>query len=165
MVKADRPTVISQDKATVYFVRPSGIGFLINFQVWDGDKFIGLSQAKSYFRYECEPGKHLFLAVSENKTFVPAELAVGKRYYIVASPQIGFIKARVGLTPVKKGSENAGEVKNWEADLNYVVRSDESLKSSDFSDSTDAREYIAYFNALSPEKKAEYGSLVPDDGM
>ena len=37
------------DKAVVYFMRPSGVGFAINFQIWDGERFIGLSQAKSYF--------------------------------------------------------------------------------------------------------------------
>ena len=44
------------DKALVYFMRPSGMGFAIHFQIWDSYNLIGLSQAKSYFAYECEPG-------------------------------------------------------------------------------------------------------------
>lgn len=120
MVKADKPVEISKEKANVYFMRPSGIGFAINFQIWDGDKFVGLSQAKSYFRYVCDPGKHLFIAVAENKTYVPAELEAGKRYYVITEPRIGWIKARITLTPVKKGSEEMGNVKNWEGDLEYT---------------------------------------------
>ena len=43
MAKATTVTGPSADKALVYFMRPSGLGFAINFQIWDGDKFIGLS--------------------------------------------------------------------------------------------------------------------------
>ena len=61
MVKADPPTAgPPPDKALVYVMRPSGMGFAINFQIWDRDRFVGLSQAKSYFAYLCPPGKEFF---------------------------------------------------------------------------------------------------------
>ena len=65
MVKSAPITGPSPDKALVYFMRPSGFGFAINFQIWDSDRFIGLSQAKSYFAYQCDPGKHLFIGMAD----------------------------------------------------------------------------------------------------
>jgi hypothetical protein len=37
---------------------------------WDRDRFIGLSQAKSYFAHLCATGKHLFIGIAENKVAV-----------------------------------------------------------------------------------------------
>ena len=165
MVKAEKPVENSKEKANVYFMRPSGMGFAINFQIWDGDKFVGLSQAKSYFRYVCDPGKHLFIAIAENKTFVPAELEAGKRYYVVTGPRMGWIKARIGLTPVKKGSEEMGKVKDWEGDLEYIAPIDENVKTWESLHKEEARALVQYFDALSQEKKAEYIVLSPDDGI
>lgn len=49
MVKATPTAGPSTEKALIYFMRPSGMGFAINFQIWDGDHFVGLNQTKSYF--------------------------------------------------------------------------------------------------------------------
>lgn len=78
MVKATPTEGPAQGKAMVYFMRPSGMGFAINFQIWDGTYFVGLSQAKSYFAYQCDPGKHLFLGIAENKAAIEADLNAGK---------------------------------------------------------------------------------------
>ena len=68
----------TNDKALVRFMRPSGFGFAINFNIWDGEKVIGNSVAKSQFDYLADPGKHLFVAVAENKVFLEADLEAGK---------------------------------------------------------------------------------------
>ena len=88
------------DKAVVYFARPSGLGTLINFTYYDGETLIARFNGSKYFRYECEPGEHLFWARSENRSFVEADLAPGGIYIIEARPQLGGLKAQVLLTPV-----------------------------------------------------------------
>lgn len=88
------------DKAVVYFVRPSGTGFAINFSYFDSDKLFGLFAGKGYIRYECSPGTHLFWARSENKDFVEAEVEAGKIYFVEAVVQMGWVKAQVRLQPL-----------------------------------------------------------------
>ncbi len=90
----------SGDKSVVYFVRAKGLGALINFTYFDGEKAIGRFNAPKYLRYECEPGKHLFWARSENKSFVEADLEAGKMYLIEVVPKMGGLKASVELVPV-----------------------------------------------------------------
>ena len=63
----------SEGKSLVYIVK-SGAGYLINFRIYDGDKFLGALNGFSYMVYECEPGKHLFWAASENRDFIEADL-------------------------------------------------------------------------------------------
>lgn len=62
------------DKAVVYFVRTSGLGFAINFTYIDSVTLIAKANGTNYVRYECDPGNHLFWARSENRDFVEAEL-------------------------------------------------------------------------------------------
>lgn len=99
---AQEGELISKDKTQVYFVRASGLGSMINFTYFDGEKVIGQFKGSNYMIYECEPGPHLFWARSENKSFVEAELEGGKMYLIDVIPQMGGIKAGVRLIPVNK---------------------------------------------------------------
>ena len=90
----------SPGKAVVYFVRVSDLGFAINFSYFDSATFIGIASGRNYFRYECDPGWHLFWARSENKAYVEADLEEGKIYFIEVVPQMGALKASVDLYPV-----------------------------------------------------------------
>ena len=72
----------TEEKALVRFMRPSGYGYAVNFNMLDDKKVIGNSVAKSQFDYVTTPGKHLFVAAtSENKVFLEADLEAGKTYY------------------------------------------------------------------------------------
>ncbi len=88
------------DKAVVYFVRANSTGGLINFTFFDSTVVIGKCNGPKYFRYECEPGHHLFWARSENRDYVAANLEAGKIYVIDVIPMMGAIKAAVRLEPV-----------------------------------------------------------------
>lgn len=92
----------SAKTATVYFVRASGLGALINFTYFDGEKVIGKFNGPKYMKYECAPGQHLFWARSENKSFVEADLIAGEKYLIHVVPTMGGLKASVRLIPVDK---------------------------------------------------------------
>ncbi len=107
----------TNEKALVRFMRPSGLGSAINFNIWDGDKVIGNSVAKAQFDYLADPGQHLFVAIAENKTFLEADLEAGKIYYILTQVKMGMWKARVGLVPVTKGSEYWDKVTDYEKEL------------------------------------------------
>jgi len=93
------------DKAVVYFIRYSSLGFAINFSYYDSTKLIGKFNGPKYTRYECEPGAHLFWARSENRDFIEADLEAGRIYFIEAVPQMGGIKAGVQLRPVDYADE------------------------------------------------------------
>ena len=54
----------SEGKALVNYVRPSRYRYEEKASVWDGAKLIGMSFGRQCFQYECEPGKHLFIAWS-----------------------------------------------------------------------------------------------------
>jgi hypothetical protein len=88
------------DKAVVYFVRPSALGFAINFSYFDSTRLIGKFNGPAYIRYVCDPGRHLFWARSENRDFVEAEVEAGRVYFIEAVVNMGAVKAAVNLVPV-----------------------------------------------------------------
>lgn len=93
------------DKAVIYFVRPSSLGFAINFSYFDSTKLIGKFNGPAYIRYTCNPGKHLFWARSENRDFVEAEVEAGRIYFIEAIVKMGAVKAAVNLDPVDPENE------------------------------------------------------------
>ena len=94
------------DKSVVYFVRVSSAGSLINFTYLDSNKVIGKFNGRKYFRYECNPGYHLFWAKSENRDFIEADLIAGKTYFIEAVPVMGAFKAGVQLYPIDPNTSN-----------------------------------------------------------
>lgn len=111
----------TKEKALVRFMRPSGFGFAINFNVWDGENIIGNSVAKSQFDYLADPGKHLFVAVSENKVFLEADLEAGKTYYVITRVYPGGWRARVAFIAVTRGSEHWDKVLEYEKELNKLT--------------------------------------------
>lgn len=92
-------------KSLIYITRTSGVGALINFRYFDGDKYIGKFNGTNYVLYECDPGEHIFWANAENRDFVPAKLEADKTYIIHAAAQMGAMKARIKLLPIDKGDE------------------------------------------------------------
>jgi len=125
MVTATPAAGPAPDKALVYFMRPSGMAFKIHFQIWDSDHFVGLSQAKSYFVYECAPGTHLFIGIAENKVALKADLDAGKSYYVGTNVRTGWAKARMQFTPVTRGSELWDKVEGYKPRLHFVAANEE----------------------------------------
>jgi hypothetical protein len=94
-----------ENKAVVYFVRTSSLGFAINFSYFDSTTLIGKAAGTNYVRYECEPGHHLFWVRSENRDYVEADLEAGRIYFIEAIPQMGAIKAQAVLKAIDPSDE------------------------------------------------------------
>jgi hypothetical protein len=164
MVKADAPTAgPPPDKALVYVMRPSGMGFAINFQIWDRDQFIGLSQAKSYFAHLCAPGKHLFIGIAENKVAVEADLAPGKSYYILTGPRIGGWRARLAMDAVTQGSENWDQVDTLKKELEVIVPVADQVQAWDAAKKAEAAALVEFFEK-NPEREKYMTRLTPADG-
>ena len=92
----DKP---AEGKSLVYILR-TGAGALINFRIYDKDKFLGTLSGFKYMVYECEPGNHVFWAASENRDFVEANLEPNSVYVLNAEGQMGAFIAQVSLNPL-----------------------------------------------------------------
>lgn len=90
----------SEGKVLVYFVRFSGIGALINFKYFNGEKYLGKMSGVNYFTYECDPGEHIFWAAAENRNFAKGDSKANATYIIEVLPTMGAFKAAVRLHPV-----------------------------------------------------------------
>ena len=73
---------IKEDKALIYVMRPSFVGFAVPFKVYLDNKPVGLTKGKSYFFFYTSPGKHIIKTAAGNTTEIPLELEAGKKYYI-----------------------------------------------------------------------------------
>lgn len=144
-------------------MRPSGLGYAINFNVWDGGKVIGNSVAKAQFDYIADPGKHLFVAIAENEVFLEADLEAGKTYYIITQVKMGWWKARVGIIPVNRGSEFWDKVREYENNLNKLMPDTEVLK---MWEDTNRHKIDVMLNRYETEWKTsrEWPKLNPEDG-
>ena len=163
---ATPPAGPSADKAMVYFMRPSGMGFAINFQIYHGDELIGLSQAKSYFTYECDPGTQMFLGTAENKHGLKAELEAGKSYFVLTQVKMGAWKARMAFVPVTRDSEWWPKVDTFKAKLKYIKAERGALDAyrQANKEKIDATLDQVYPYLNSPEGQKYVVYLGPDDG-
>lgn len=155
--------VPTQDKALVRFMRPSGAGFAINFNLLDGEKVVGNSVAKSQFDYLTDPGRHLFISTAENKVFLEADLAPGKVYYIITRVYPGWWRARVAFVAVTRGSEYWDTVLQYEKELQRLEPDQPKLKAWEDGHKEEIR---ALFSAYESDFKTKYDwpKLTPTDG-
>jgi hypothetical protein len=100
---------VSPDKATVVFMRPSQLGWLISAPVFeligDIEKLIGVSTYGTRIDYQTTSGEHTFMVIGESADFMKANLEAGKTYYALVTPRMGVWKARFSLHPVHKPTE------------------------------------------------------------
>ena len=90
----------SKGKSVVYFVRVAAYQYSVPFTFFDGKSLIADFPSRYYFRYECEPGTHLFWASCENKEFLHADLKPNETYIVLAEALHGEGLPRVSLIPV-----------------------------------------------------------------
>ncbi len=155
--------VLTQDKALVRFMRPSGMGFAVNFNLLDGSQVIGNSVAKSQFDYLAEPGHHLFISTAENKVFLEADLAPGKVYYIITRVYPGAWRARVAFVAVTRGSQYWDAVLQYEDELQKLEPDISKLRTWQ---DAHQQEISQLLSAYETEYKAKYEwpKLSQDDG-
>lgn len=92
----DKP---AEGKSLVYILR-TGAGPLLNFRIYDKDKYLGALSGFKYLVYECEPGPHVFWAASENRDYIEANLEANSVYVLNAEGQMGAFIASVSFVPL-----------------------------------------------------------------
>lgn len=103
----------SEGKAVIYFVRTSGLGSLMNFRYFDGEKYLGKFNGRSYLRYECDPGEHIFWIRAENTDVLKATLAAGKTYLVLTNASMGAFSAAARFRIPNLTSEKQLKRINW----------------------------------------------------
>jgi len=84
-----KTTIVDQvdsNTAMVSFVRPSiFVGDGLDYDLWDGNKFVGVLGAGTIVQYKTTPGAHVFMSQGRYWAYVKADLAGGKQYFIKLS--------------------------------------------------------------------------------
>ena len=88
---------VAPDKALVYFLRPTSVGFAIKSWMFRDEQVLGVNRGSSYFFAYVEPGKHVFWSKSENVDALELEVEAGKTYYLQQHVRMGGLKARTKL--------------------------------------------------------------------
>ena len=85
------------DKALIYVVRPTSVGFAVKSWFFSDDRALGVNKGSSYFFADVDPGKRVFWSKSENVDAVELEVEAGKTYYLQQHVKVGGFKARTKL--------------------------------------------------------------------
>ena len=86
-VASPSPITTAADRASVVFVRPSGMGFAMKFAILDQrGNWLGDAVAKGHFAVSLPPGEYLFVGWAENTAALKATLSGGKVYYVKVVP-------------------------------------------------------------------------------
>ena len=100
--------------ATVVFVRHSILGGAITSVIATTQgRFLGESQAKSYFAAKLPPGEHLLVSWSESTPALRATLAAGMIYYVEVAPKMGWGSARIQLLALGPRRPSWVELPGW----------------------------------------------------
>jgi hypothetical protein len=117
-----QPVTASPDKATVVFVRHSGLGGRLKTTILDETgRFLGEDWGSTYFTAQVTPGDHVFIAWAENTAALKATLAAGKTYFVEVEPRMGALSARVHLLAVSPKSPKFAQVRGWMAESQHIV--------------------------------------------
>lgn len=154
---AQNVTLPSEGKSKIYFTRISNNGFLINFKIFDGEKYIGKFNGEQYMVYECDPGIHSFWALSENMSMVYAELEANKVYFIDCHPKMGAMKANVELRPLdkkdKKYQKTLTAAGKHIAKAEQKIMTSEEIKAEEKELTEEIKRGLRYVNALNNHNK------------
>lgn len=148
----------SEGRSIVYFVRSSGMGALINFKYFDGEKYLGKFNYGKYLIYECEPGKHIFWSRSENTDFIEANLEAGKIYIVDSEAQMGAIKAGVELVPFNPKHESYKTPKKFEKKRDAILKSISEKKEYVATD-VDLKEGFEEYESIIKKSTEKYNKL------
>jgi hypothetical protein len=155
--------------ATVVFIRPSSYaGLIVPMIATTKGKFLGESEASSYFVTTLPPGEHVLFSWSEGTPALRATFAAGKTYFVEVAPKMGAFSARVQLLAIKPGRETWSKRAEWLRDCNPIAPDAVAGQAYLASRADDYREQVA--NAL--ESLAGYSrpeldehTIGPDDGL
>jgi hypothetical protein len=124
MTKATAPEGPTPGKALVFFMQPNYPGSVVHqFKIWEEYKLIGISRFKSYFSFECDPGRHYFVSNAHYPQVVEADLEADKTYFILIQQIMDPWPwhTSIQFIPVIRGSEYWDKVDRYKQKLKYEV--------------------------------------------
>lgn len=96
------PKLPDDNKAMVYVVRPSSLGWLVRFNVFVDNKQpeseVGYTRGGEYIFFEVEPGEHQILSNAENWAEINISAKAGDILFINQEPAMGVVMARNTLS-------------------------------------------------------------------
>jgi hypothetical protein len=105
------------DKATIVFVRPSGLGGALKQTIFDDKgRFLGEALPNGRFSVQVPPGDHMFVVWAENTGVLKAKVEAGKIYFVEVSLSMGAFSAQANLVGVRKGTEAWQDLDEWLAE-------------------------------------------------
>ena len=88
-------------KAALVMARTTNFGGAVNFFNYLDRRFIGVTRGKGCFvKHDIEPGLQYLIARTESLETGKIQFEPDKVYYVQESPRIGWMVARVSLSPV-----------------------------------------------------------------
>lgn len=152
--KAETPDEIAHEKAIIYFVQYA----TPNFEYFHNDQYIGRLNKKSYFVYECPPGKQVIWASSENKELLYADLKPGGYYIIYIDATIGFWKNHVRLQPIdERNTELYEKALSMISSKAPVVQNQKEINDMNIRLSAFIKEHWKFYN---PEWKSDKYKII-----
>src|SRR5262245_31310903 len=115
-------------KALVYFIRSQTMGAAVKVKLYADTEFLGIIASHTYIPFECDPGKHEFIASAENAGFLRAEFLPDRIYYVQVAIHMGAMKARTHFEVARTGSEAMEEITKDREDLHLVTTTEEGRK-------------------------------------
>ena len=79
------------NKALVYIVRTSALGWQTEIEVFVNDKYIGTTGGSRYIYTILDPGKYVFKSAAENDSELILEVDAGKTYYLKQDISMGYL--------------------------------------------------------------------------
>lgn len=146
-------------KAVIYFARPQSLGYAVKVKLYADGKFLGLIMSETFIAYECEPGKHEFIAAAENAGFLEAEVLADRIYLVQVAIHMGAWKARTHFETARPGTDAMKEITEKTADLHPIETTPEGVKWAEERQEK-FRKTIKKFR----DKGEEFEYLKPEDG-
>lgn len=107
------------DKAMIYILRPTIIGYKIKSKLAVDGVWTGVNRGRTYFYFTLDPGEHYFCSESENQDYLALKVEAGKTYFLQQKVEAGVWKARTNLVVM---SETEGRKKLEDVNLSVFER-------------------------------------------
>jgi hypothetical protein len=165
---ADVNATANADDVVVVFMRPSGMAFDFQTEVFDltdtdTEALIGILAAKKKLAYRTTPGNHRFMILGQNAEFMDANLQAGKVYHVLAMPGPGTGKPWFAFKPVHVADR--GELAGWIAETAWVETTDGSFRWAEDNAPSIKAKRAKYFPTWMQRTPARRQSLAPEDGQ
>jgi hypothetical protein len=107
------------DKALIYVLRPTMLGYAIQTKLAVDGQWMGVNRGDSYFYFSLGSGQHYFCSRAENRSVLALKVEAGRTYYLQQDIRMGVMKAQNELTLMdeEKAKEKLEKLhlSTWEA--------------------------------------------------